>query len=1250
MKSPTASHYIQPASSGKRRSGGFALVVTLALMVLLAILAVGLLSLSSVSLRTARQGAAQAEAQANARMAMMLAIGELQKTMGRDRFISAPADILGDPSASTPPRHYTGVWTARENPRDDASADTLGKTAIYSSPDAFVRWLVSDRDNDLLADEGSDLAARFQDPVDMVGDGSAEADGHVKAGRVPISGGSGKYAWWVSENGTKAPLGATDQAMREGQSRAEALLSAATPGPYGAEAITDLNFRANTDESDRLASLRTTALMEGLDGSLVGSYRVKRHFHDVTPFSSSLLTNVTTGGLRKDLSLFFEGEPEAGSWAGSIIGRNPPLGPYGLDSLSPRDRYDVGNWKILRQHYAMHKDASSASQIGGTIGETLNAVDDVKPPTGNAHPYPSWNFQRKSLQPTLVRLSYLLSVGVQDASMGRVTEANLKKITPVTKPYDKETNKYIATFHAFPVVCIWNPYSQNLRIPGFSVGNMGMSVEHAVGISGGATQEFQWLLHTGLTEPSGIFHVHGMNVDAPFTLAPGEVKMFVGTGDTYRVGSQNYTRGVVCAQATDIAFDPSPGSPLTSAGMVKNGVTGTTYVPDDPNYKGWEVLDGLFGGIGDSITIDTNIYTPQGNTGTNSWAEYNGLLYYATYSSMDVRMVSRSMGSWKSNALWWTQWGGGSNRERASKWTNKIGWRNDRGSPVILGQPIRAVANIADLASGRKQPYMVVDLRLKSTGGDPDERNPNIVWLHNIPGHGFSGCSGQTVSGVEVPGAGNFRTETHARPYTVVYHPVQSANEAWNTLQLDSFGGELRTFMGNSYRPDGQHKAVAMEIPATPLLSIAQLQHVPQVPTDATRWSGLSLQNYAIGNSYANPNVPADQIDTYGWNVWLDCRVDNADNRSRQLPDLDGKKWFVTVNGTGPPTEHFKPTRHIDRSYAANTLLWDDFFFSGMAGQSGRYYKGIGGAERSLAEVVEGFLRDGEPLPNARFAPHLLGKDPATAAASLLEKGNYRKAAAHIGVIGGFNVNSTSKAAWKAFLASNLRKKTVTVSASALPNATMEESTSERYIISRFSLANGEGHGSSSGSNEQWLGYRTVSDADLDDLAEKIVEQAKLRGPFRSIGEFVNRRLETNSDLALRGALQAALDLSPVNADFTADPIRKSEITGTDYAYEDAALLARAAGSPPYVMQGDLLQAVGSLIQVRSDTFTIRAYGESPDGSAKAWCEAVVQRSPDWVDGRDSAEKEPKDLLPVNQVFGRRLDIISFRWLSPSEV
>jgi Tfp pilus assembly protein PilX len=79
---------------------GFALVVTLSLMILLTVIAVGMLGMASVSLRNSGQTGAMSIARANARMALMLAIGELQKNAGPDQRITARADVLDEEIAN----------------------------------------------------------------------------------------------------------------------------------------------------------------------------------------------------------------------------------------------------------------------------------------------------------------------------------------------------------------------------------------------------------------------------------------------------------------------------------------------------------------------------------------------------------------------------------------------------------------------------------------------------------------------------------------------------------------------------------------------------------------------------------------------------------------------------------------------------------------------------------------------------------------------------------------------------------------------------------------------------------------------------------------------------------------------------------------------------------------------------------------------------------------------------------------------
>jgi hypothetical protein len=95
-------------------------------------------------------------------------------------------------------------------------------------------------------------------------------------------------------------------------------------------------------------------------------------------------------------------------------------------------------------------------------------------------------------------------------------------------------------------------------------------------------------------------------------------------------------------------------------------------------------------------------------------------------------------------------------------------------------------------------------------------------------------------------------------------------------------------------------------------------------------------------------------------------------------------------------------------------------------------------------------------------------------------------------------------------------------------------------------------------------------------------------------------------------------------------------------------------GAPSIVKQGDILTPIAPILSVRSDSFIIRAYGESIDSNgntlAQAWCEAVVERDREYVDNADEVNTLPASLSPTNQNFGRRFNIILFRWLNPNEI
>jgi hypothetical protein len=190
--------------------------------------------------------------------------------------------------------------------------------------------------------------------------------------------------------------------------------------------------------------------------------------------------------------------------------------------------------------------------------------------------------------------------------------------------------------------------------------------------------------------------------------------------------------------------------------------------------------------------------------------------------------------------------------------------------------------------------------------------------------------------------------------------------------------------------------------------------------------------------------------------------------------------------------------------------------------------------------------------------------------------------------------------------------------------------------------------------NQLWNSYRKLTPGEIDKLAEEIVVEVRERGPFLSMSEFVNRRL-TSGDLAQKGALQAAIDRSKLNDVMQANATTITTNDVSTYNWRNPAAVNgtnTGAGSPGEISQGDLLSAIGSFAMVRSDTFRIRAFGDARDKNdkvlARAWCEATVQRLPDYVDATDrpevAADKE------ANKLFGRRFSVVAFRWLHPDEV
>ncbi len=443
-------------------------------------------------------------------------------------------------------------------------------------------------------------------------------------------------------------------------------------------------------------------------------------------------------------------------------------------------------------------------------------------------------------------------------------------------------------------------------------------------------------------------------------------------------------------------------------------------------------------------------------------------------------------------------------------------------------------------------------------------------------------------------------------------------------------------YHGNPFGPPQEGKAsyVLFDVPreVTGLVSLGQLQHA--------KLSELIWHpSFAVGNSLADP-----RLGTGGF---------AGLNRTAAIPSITAaakKGGFVSSelgwsNDTqrGANKEDWAATARAilgdvpdadnlvyDLSFEANQKIWDRFFLS----------SGTPAAKTA-------FLADpnGKPLPNSRMrlAPGVRAGEDTKALV------DFHRAASQLMVDGAFNVNSTRVEAWKAMLGSTRRS---------------GFGSNDKVPFPRVLSPPGKAwtNGDPTYSDDVWSGYRELTTDEIDRLARAIVAEVKKRGPFVSMADFVNRRL-AEDETGKMGALQAAIENASLNTGLNESFPLDNYSSLPNYAHPDnipdstrmeqtLKPASKAWGAPVYLTQADLLQVLGPALTVRSDTFVIRAYGDAVDKGgkiqARAWCEAVVQRTPQPITPDDTGLNS----MNAGKVgdFGRSFIITSFRWLSPDEV
>jgi hypothetical protein len=344
----------------------------------------------------------------------------------------------------------------------------------------------------------------------------------------------------------------------------------------------------------------------------------------------------------------------------------------------------------------------------------------------------------------------------------------------------------------------------------------------------------------------------------------------------------------------------------------------------------------------------------------------------------------------------------------------------------------------------------------------------------------------------------------------------------------------------------------------------------------------------------------------------------------------------------------------VDISHDVNDRIWDKYFFSTLSPDY------VGASNYESAFNWKDLVTSKTRLPNPRMIFRAKPGDESIEKVIDDAKGRAAEAmSSRILISGAFNVNSTSKTAWKAVFSSmGAGLEFPVISVSQNPKTSWNKDEGIRF--NRFSHALGSGgtfEGGNGSPESFWQGWRKISDDELDDLAEQMVEEVRERGPFRSLGAFVNRDPEGDPEHQRKGALQAAIDRT-VNkpGDHIPEDISQPAVNpkGEDFS-QAATNEPQAAGGASYLLQGDVLQSLAPILQVRSDYFRVRACGEALDKNgrvvAKVWCEAFVQRMPEYVNPEDQANVPFSELQNTqNKEFGRQFEMVSFRWLNPDEI
>lgn len=1215
---------IDPKASANGRRRGFALVIALGLMSFVLLLLLGLTAFVRVESQNSSIAMGQLQAKQNALLGGMIALGELQKQMGPDQRATASASVLADaPDKSL----WTGVLRTVNPDNPDWSRREVWEWA--TDPER-IEWLFSRETgrsvplaSDLSGDSGFVPLVRYTQADLSLPDLLAYGQ------KRPAE--TGFFAWWIGDENQKAGISGQPvrpQSLSQEQWRR---LQFATP--------VRADLRALDTEWMEKDELGPDALPESLISSrqfdlLTTESNADRILPHISTISESIPVDVVQGRLKQDLSAYLAGLDA------TITDDTPVIRGHSADS------------DYRGPQLALNADAEDIPRFG-TIRDWASLASEELPKPRGGRP----ENRRQHFAPFLLRLALYYRPSLDYGA----------QLTPATGENPAIYAPAGLDWHLLPAFLIWNPYDRQIT-----------ASDYLIQMNG----NLQFVLRSH--HEHGIQHFRSDTSDANqmrlteyemSRTSPGD------PGQIYVARSNTDPDTVVRSFNLYAILEEDPDDQLQVDSSPPSTVRWMNFVVQDLTLEPGEVRILMPGVARPYRNENASFYfdpanRSQGNILLPDVYQDNSFTLNTGMSVRKIDNLSEGPPPTGLHGYFWSRKATDSTQLAASRLRL---WALDAADGPEIVQDASTLNLDGNVLSRLDNFGGLLEAQLQSSsqtrllhGVEGNLSHPiigtNQFSEYNERYYRVMGASIRGLARPSEPAMQDLRLLANMNPFAATVG--SSLADVGITRKMGSLN-MLFSFPAGHWFVNGpgwaagrnnrygnwtypvlldHHGSIAWQASNDGLLDYA-VQHLPAVDVPVSslgQLQNVSLSKHfwqplkPMGNSLPPAFAPRDQA--------FDPALQGQDAADRD--PLSRSRAAIDA-----------PNALLDMSYALNSSLWDRFYLSTLP-------------------YSEDF--DFDEQTQLPYAPHHIGASSIGLPdwADLLSGTRaFEESAAHIRVKGGFNVNSISVSAWKLFLGASLGQTVPTRFGGDLSNG------DDRFPFPRTAdVLLPEQSGGSHFTPADFMSIRSLGEAELQALAEAIVDEVKSRGPFLSLADFVNRSLLARDNdpqnHGLTGAIQAAIDRVTreqglLNHEFytgdrnqTFKTVQESSLNYTMKQSLDGSAggerLERLEnlhggvpagqkssayrGGPRYLMQSDLLSSLGPMLTVRGDTFVIRSYGESsatrtPGKASRVYLEMTVQRVAEPVE-------DATGVAPVRAQgdFGRRFIVTGMRWVSPNEI